>query len=157
MEIAAFLAFHISAAARNKVSALRSARPAGPPRRAVADMYGLTVSQTRRRRYDTTLLASIDPGGRLSLGRIERRTGMRMERAFVFASPNRLVVRFSNDVRPPPGWVEAPVIRLPGRYPHLRLTGQGPRALLTRARLSCPVGARVKVVVEAGQCIVEAV
>jgi hypothetical protein len=117
----------------------------------------MTSSHARRHRYDTILLAAIDPGGRLSLGRIERRIGMRLERAFVFASPNRLVVRFSDDVCPPPGWVEVPVVRLPGRYPHLRLTGPGLRALLTRARLSYPVRARVKVVVEAGQCTVVAV
>jgi hypothetical protein len=117
----------------------------------------MTAVQTRHCRYDSILLASIDPGGRVSLGRIERRLGMRLERAFVFASHNRLAVRFSDDMAPPPGWVEAPIVRAPGRYPHLRLTGRGLRPLLARARLSYPVRTRVKVVVEAGQCIIEAV
>jgi len=117
----------------------------------------MTALRNRQHRYESTLLASIDPGGRLSLGRIERRIGMRLERAFAFASPNRFVVRFSDDVAPPPGWVQVPIVRLPGRYPHLCLTSQALRPLLTRARLGYPVRVRVKVVVEAGQCIVEAV
>lgn len=123
----------------------------------VADVYGMTASRACHHRYDATLLASIDPGGRLSLGRIERRLGMTLERAFVFATPSRLVVRFCDEHSPPPGWVEAPVVRAPGRYPHLRLTGLAVRPLLSRAGVVYPVRVRVTAVIEASQCTVAAV
>lgn len=116
----------------------------------------MTRSSPHLDKYRTELFSAIDKGGRLAIGRAERRLGTRFDHAYAFATPSRLVVRFSDDPTPPPGWVRVPVVRKPGRSPELRFTGRVIKPLLQRAGLVYPVHVRVTASVEASQIIVKA-
>lgn len=102
-------------------------------------------------------IGTIDTAGRLSLGAVDRILGPGLRFAAAVATKHRLIIRFLDTPDPPEGWVPVPVIRVPGRYPHLRLTGPDLRAQLRSAGLVYPVAVHLGVSIESRQIVLRRV